>query len=159
MVAEQFRLCFHWLVYMDADQASQVFQRLQLLEQAAEQLNVRRNAEHSLVEAQTRITQLNQALQQGGQLGAAVVQVVDTREARQMGRRESFVMKAYAGAIDQELSTDMTNKESSTSTDVLSNETMAGQTSTPLCVPKPLRPRMDSRLSCMDSRTPWERWC
>ena len=37
-------------------------QRLQLLEQAAtEQLNARRNAEHALVEAQTRIAQLDQA--------------------------------------------------------------------------------------------------
>ena len=34
-------------------------------------------------------------------------------------------MRAYAGAIDQELSTDMTNAESST--DVLSNEAMTGQ--------------------------------
>ena len=49
---------------MDAEQASQMLQRLQLLEQAAtEQLNARRNAEHALVEAQTRITQLDQALQ------------------------------------------------------------------------------------------------
>ena len=40
---------------------------LQLLEQAAtEQLNARRGAEHALVEAQTRSTQLDQALQQGG---------------------------------------------------------------------------------------------
>ena len=40
---------------MDADQASQVLQRLQLLEQAAtEQLNARRGAEHALVEAQNR---------------------------------------------------------------------------------------------------------
>ena len=43
--------------------------------------------------SQTRITQLDQALQQGGR---------------------SFVMKAYAGAIDQDLSTDMTTAEYST---------------------------------------------
>ena len=42
-------------------------------------LNARRNAEHALVEPQTKITQLDQALQQGGRLGAAVGQVVDTR--------------------------------------------------------------------------------
>ena len=70
---------------MDAEQTSQVLQRLQLLEQAAtEQLIARRNAEHSLVEAQTSV-----------------------------------------GAIDQELSTDMTHAESST--DALSNEAMTGQ--------------------------------
>ena len=70
---------------MDAEQTSQVLQRLQLLEQAAtEQLIARRNAEHSLVEAQTSV-----------------------------------------GAIDQELTTDMTNPESST--DALSNEAMTCQ--------------------------------
>ena len=43
---------------MAADQASQVIQRFQLMEQAAtEQLNARRTAELALVEAQTRITQ------------------------------------------------------------------------------------------------------
>ena len=65
---------------MDAVQASQVLQRLQVLEQAAtEQLNARRGAERALVEAQTRITQLDQALQQGGRPGTAAGQVVDTR--------------------------------------------------------------------------------
>ena len=123
------------LVILHAERASQVFQRLQLLEQAAtEQLNARRNAEHALVEAQTRITQLDQALQQGGRPAAAAGQVVDTRVlgmpdkwdgGKKSWRNWSFVMKAYAGAISQELSTDMTNAESST--DVLSKETMAGQ--------------------------------
>ena len=52
---------------MDAEQASQVLQRLHVLEQAAtEQLNARRGAERALVEAQTRIKQLDPALQQGG---------------------------------------------------------------------------------------------
>ena len=87
MVAEQFRRCFFWWVIlrvatveMDTEQASQVLQRLQVLEQAAtQQLNARRGAERSLVEAQTRITQLDQALQQGGRPGTAAGQVVDTR--------------------------------------------------------------------------------
>ena len=53
---------------------------MQVLEQAAtEQLSARRGAERALVEAQTRITQLDQALQQGGRLGG---QVVDTRVLR-----------------------------------------------------------------------------
>ena len=57
---------------MDAEQASQVLQRLQVLEQAAtEQLNARRGAERASVEAQTRITQLDQAFQQGGRPGTA----------------------------------------------------------------------------------------
>ena len=120
---------------MDAEQTSQVLPRLQLLEQAAtEQLNARRNAKHALVEAQTRITQLDQALQQGGRPDTAAGQVVDTRV---LGRPDkwdgsekawpnwSFVIKAHAGAIDQELSTDMTNSESSTV--VLSNEAMTGR--------------------------------
>ena len=48
---------------MDAEQASQLLQRLKLIEQAAtEQLNARRHAEHALVEARTKITQLDQAL-------------------------------------------------------------------------------------------------
>ena len=65
---------------MDADQASQVLQRLQLSEQeATEQLHARRGAEHALVEAQNRIAQLDQALQHGGRLGATTGQVVDTR--------------------------------------------------------------------------------
>ena len=95
--------------------------RLQLLEQAAtEQLNSLRGAEHELVEAQKRIAQLDQALQQGGRLAMSVSQAVDTRV---LGRPDtwdgnekawpnwSFMMKAYAGAIDQELSTDMTGAE------------------------------------------------
>ena len=98
-----------------------VLQRLQLLEQAAtEQLNARRGAEQELVEAQKRIAQLDQALQQGGRLATSVSQAVDTRV---LGRPDtwdgnekawpnwSFMTKAYAGAIDQELSTDMTGAE------------------------------------------------
>ena len=55
---------------MDAEQASQVPQRLQLLEQAAkEQLDARRNSEHAFVEALNRIARLDQALQQGGRHG------------------------------------------------------------------------------------------
>ena len=120
---------------MDAEQTSQVLQRMQLFEQAAtEQLNAHRNAEHALVEAQNRIAQLDQALQQGGRPGTARGQGVVTRV---LGRPDkwdggektwpnwSFVMKAHAGAIDQELSTDLTNAESRT--DVLSNEAMTGQ--------------------------------
>ena len=123
---------------MDAEEASQVLQRFTLLEQAAtEQLNARRHAENALVEARTRIRLLDQALQLGGRLGAAVSQVVDTRvrgrpdkwdEGEKAWPNWSFVLKAYAGAIDQELSTDMSNAESST--DVQSNETMAGQKKT-----------------------------
>ena len=104
----------------------------QLLEHAStEQLNARRNAEHALVEAQTSITQLDQALQQGGRPGTAAGQEVDARVLgmpdKWDGREKawpnwSFVMKSHAGAIDQELSTDMTNAESNT--DVLSNEAM-----------------------------------
>ena len=110
----------------------QVLQRLQLLEQAAtEQLNARRGTEHSLFEAQNRIAQLDQALQQGGRLATSAGQVVDTRV---LGRPDewdgsekawpdwSFVMKAYAGAIDQELSTVMNGAE--ISTDALSSERM-----------------------------------
>ena len=95
---------------MDAEQASQVLQ-LQVLEQpATEQLNARRGAERAMVEAQTRITQLDQALQQGGRPGTAAGQVVDTRvlgrpdkwDGSEMARPNwSFVMKAYAGAIGQ----------------------------------------------------------
>ena len=71
-----------------AEQASQVLRRLQPLEQAAtEQLNARRNAEHSLVEVQTRITHLDQALQQGGRPETAAGQVVDTRV---LGRLEGL---------------------------------------------------------------------
>ena len=90
--------------------ASQVLQRLQFLEQAAaEQLSAGRGAERALVEAQTRITQLDQAFQQGRRPGIAAGQVVDTRV---LGRPDkwdgsekawpkwSFVIKAYAGAID-----------------------------------------------------------
>ena len=109
---------------MDADQASHVLQRLQLLEQAAmDKLNVWRRAEHALVEAQNRIAQLDRALPQGGRPATSVGHVVDTRV---LGRPDkwdgsenawptwSFVMKAHAGATDRELSTDMTSAEIST---------------------------------------------
>ena len=46
---------------------------------AVEQLNAHQNAENALVEAQTRIAQLDQVLQQNERPGAAVGQVVDTR--------------------------------------------------------------------------------
>ena len=99
---------------MDAEQASQVLQRLQVLEQAAtEQPNARRGAERALVEAQTRITKLDRALQQGGRPGTAAGQVVDTRV---LGR---------PGAIDQALSADMTTAECST--DAVSNHAMTGE--------------------------------
>ena len=96
--------------------------------------NARRGAERALVEAQTRITQLDQALQQGGRLETASGHLVDTRV---LGRPDkwdgsekawpnwSFVMKACAGAIDQALSADMTTAECST--DVMSNDTMTGE--------------------------------
>ena len=62
---------------MDADRASQVIQRLQLLKQAAtQQLNAWRGAEHELVEAQNRITPLYQALQQGGRPTTSVDRVL-----------------------------------------------------------------------------------
>ena len=65
---------------MDADQAAQVLQRLQLLEQArSEQLNARRSAAHAVVEAQNRTPQLDQALQQGARPAVSVGQVVDAR--------------------------------------------------------------------------------
>ena len=120
---------------MDAEQASQVLQRLQVLEQATtEQLNARRGSERALVEAQNRIAQLDQALQQGDRPGTAAGQVVDTRV---LGRPDnwdgsdeawpnwSYVMKAHAGAIDQDLSADMTTGECSM--DAMSNEAMSGE--------------------------------
>ena len=82
------------------------------------QLNARRGAEHALVEAQNKIAQMDQALQQGERPMVSVGQLVDTR----VGRQEESVMKASAGAIDQQLSTDMTSAE--ISTDVTSNESM-----------------------------------
>ena len=109
-----------------------MLQSLQLLEQAAtEQLTARRRAEHALVDAHSRIEQLDQALQQGARSTASVDQVLDTRV---LGRPDKwdgsekawpnwrFVMKAHAGAIDQHLSTGMTSAE--ISTDALSNESM-----------------------------------
>ena len=99
------------------------------------QLNARRGAERALVEAQTRITQLDQALQQGGRPGTAAGQVVDTRVFGRPDKWDgsekawsnwSFVMKAYAEAIDQALSADMTTAECST--DAMSNDTMTGET-------------------------------
>ena len=118
---------------MDADQAAQVVQRLQLLEQTmtTELLNARSDAEHALVEAQNRIAQLDQAFQRGARPTVSVCQVVDTRV---LGRPDkwdgsekawpnwSFVMKAYAGVIDQQLSEDMTSAE--ISTDAMSNDSM-----------------------------------
>ena len=114
---------------MDAEQASQV-QRLQVLGQTAtEQLNARRGAARALVEAQTRITQLD--IKHSSWVDDLVQ--VDTRV---LGRPDkwdgsekawpnwSFVMKAYAGAIDQALPADMTTAECST--DVMSNDTMTG---------------------------------
>ena len=101
----------------------QVPQRLQLLEQAAtEQRNARRGAEHALVEARNRIAQLDLALQQGGRPTTSADKWDGSEKA---WPKWSFVMKAHAGAIDQELSTDMANAGSST--DVLSHEPMAGQ--------------------------------
>ena len=69
---------------MDADQASQVLQRLRLLELGTgsdEQLNERRGAEHALVEPQNTIAQLDHALQQGGRPATSAGQVVDTIRA------------------------------------------------------------------------------
>ena len=119
---------------MDAEQASQVLQRLQILEQAAtEQWNARRNAEHALVEAQTKIAQVDQALQHGRTWHSNYTWWIlvfsggqtNGTEERETWTKWSFVMGVYARAIDQELSTDMTNVE--VSTDVLSNEAMTGQ--------------------------------
>ena len=94
------------------------------LEQAAsEQLNARRGADRALVEAQNRVAQLDQALQQGERSGTAAGQVVDTRVLGRLDKWDgsekawpvlSFVMKSYAGAIDQDLSVDMTTAECST---------------------------------------------
>ena len=93
---------------MDAEQAAHVLQRLQQLEQAVtEQVVARRQAEQALAEAQGRITQLSQTAQQGTR---ATGQVIDTRV---LGSR-SFVAKAYAGAVGQQLSDDMTKAEIST---------------------------------------------
>ena len=93
---------------MDAEQTSQVLQRLEVLEQAAmEQLNARQGAERALVEAQTRIAQLDQALQQGGRPGTAAGQVVDTRVLGRPDKWDGSVMEAYAGFIDQALSADI----------------------------------------------------
>ena len=94
------------------DQTAQVLQRLQLLkETVTEQLHARRGAEHALVEAQTRIAQLDQALHQGARPAVSVGQVVDTRGLGTPDKWDgserawpnwSFVMKAYAGAIDHD---------------------------------------------------------
>ena len=91
---------------MDAEQALQVLQGLQVLEQAAtEQLNARRGAERALVEAQTKTTQLDKALQQGGRPGTAAGQVVGTRVLGRLDKWDgsekalpnwSFVMKELA---------------------------------------------------------------
>ena len=51
-----------------------------ILEQAAaEQLNARRGAEHAFVQAQNKIAQMDQALQQGERPMVSVGQLVDTR--------------------------------------------------------------------------------
>ena len=117
---------------MHADQPAHVPQRLQRSEQAAtEQLHARRGAEHALVEAQNRIAQLGQALHRGARPTVSVGQVVDTRVlwrpdmldgSQKAWPNWSFVMKAYAGAVDQQLSDDMTSAE--ISTDVSRNESM-----------------------------------
>ena len=62
---------------MDAEQAADVIQRLQQLEQAAtEQVFPRGHAERALADAQGRIVQLTQTFQQGARVSD---QVVDTR--------------------------------------------------------------------------------
>ena len=58
-------------------------------------------------------------------LGLLVTSACRWDEGEKAWPSRSFVMKAYAGAIYQVLSTDMTNAESST--DVLSSEAMTGQ--------------------------------
>ena len=58
--------------------------------------NALRGAECALVEAQTRITQLDQALQQGGRPGAAAGQVVDTRVLGRPGKWDGSE-KAWPG--------------------------------------------------------------
>ena len=108
---------------------------LRVLEQAAtEQLNARRGAERALVEAKNRIALLDQALQQGGRPRTAagqwwiLVQLgrPDKWDGSEMAWPNwSFVMEAYAGAIDQDLSADMTTAECST--DAVSNNAMTGE--------------------------------
>ena len=106
-----------------------MIQRLHQLEQATtEQLVARRQAAQALIGAQGGITQLSQTSQQEQVSG----QVIDTRV---FGKRDkwdgsekawpnwSFVDEdSYAGAIDQQLSDDMTKAEISTT--VLENGSM-----------------------------------
>ena len=62
---------------MDAEQTAHVLQGPQQLEQAVtEQVVARRRAEQTLADAQGRITQLSQTLQQGTKVSG---QVIDTR--------------------------------------------------------------------------------
>ena len=123
---------------MDAEQAAHVLQRLQQLEQAVtEQVVARRQAEQALAEAQGRITQLSQTAQQGTR---ATGQVVDTRVLGKPDKCDgsekawpnwSSVAKAYAGAIDQQLSDDMTKAEISTT--VLNNDSTSQEAQAPEC--------------------------
>ena len=111
---------------MDAEQANHVLQWLQQLEQTAtEQVVARRQADQALAEAQGRIAQLTQTVQQGGRATG----VVDTRVLGKPDNWDgiekalpkwSFVAKAYAGDIDQKLADDMTIAELSTTS--LDNE-------------------------------------
>ena len=79
-----------------------------------EQVLAREHAERALAEAQGRISQLTQTFQQGTRVTG---NVVDTRVFGKQDKwyvsekawpKWSFVAKAYAGAIDQLLSDDMT---------------------------------------------------
>ena len=115
---------------MDAEQAACVLQKLQQLEQAVtEQVVARRQAEQTLAEAQGRITQLSQTFQQGTKVSG---QVIDTRVLGKLDKWDgsekawpnwSFEAKAYAEAIDQQLSDDMTEAEMRTT--VLNNDGMS----------------------------------
>ena len=91
---------------MNAERASQVLQRLQVLEQAATvQLNARRGAERALVEAQNRIAQLDQALQQGGGPGTAAGQVADTHILGSPDRCDGSAKACRRGAAEKHLVT------------------------------------------------------
>ena len=117
---------------MDAEQTSQVLQRLQVLEQAAtEQLNARRGAERALVEAQTKTTQLDRVDDLVQQLDKVVGTRVFGRLDKWDGSEKawpnwSFVMKELAWEPSIKLlSADMTTAECST--DAMSNDTMTGE--------------------------------
>ena len=119
---------------MHAEQANHVLQRLQHLEQAATEQGVaRRQAEQARAEAQGRIAQLTQTVQQGARATGVVDPRVLGKPDKWDGSEKawpnwSFVAQAFAGAIGQKLADDMTRAELSTTSldnDVMTPEAQA----------------------------------